>query len=113
MELQQVKDTYLNMVIDSLRFAIGTLQVSLLKSADQLDNLSPETAELKALAVSLARDINPASLFLEQLKIGLTPKALIFIDDQGIAHDLITGKPLSGQQCINQILDNVKVSKNE
>lgn len=109
MSVQQMKNNYLKLVVDSLKITIGTLQVSLLKSADKLDNLTPETAELKSMAVSLAFEFNPIHQYLEQLKItGSVPKALIFIDSDGKTVDLLSGKAISGQEAINQVLDNVK-----
>lgn len=110
MSFQQIKNNYLKMVIDSLKTAIMSLQISLLKSADKIDNLSPETAELKAMAFSLAFEINPIHQYLEQLKTnGPTPKALIFIDSDGKTVDLLSGKTLSGQDAIDQILDSAKI----
>jgi len=112
MELRQLRKDSLTLVINSLRIAIGTLQMSLLKSADELDDLSPATAELKQLAVDMSLNVNPLHPYLEIIKTGSTPKAVIFLDEQGIARDLVTGKTLSGQQCIDLILDNIKISQN-
>lgn len=109
MQLVEFATTYRNTSIDSLRFTILTLQRSLMQAADKLDNLSPESAEIKQMAVAIAREINPASLFLEQIRTGKTAKSLILIDTDGNACDLLTGYSLSGQEAIDNILDNVKI----
>ena len=109
MQLVELTTTHRNMCIDSLRFTILTFQRSLLQAADKMDNMSLESAEIKQMAVATAREINPASLFLEQLRSGKTAKSLILIDTDGNACDLLTGYSLSGQEAIDNILDNVKI----
>lgn len=108
MQLDELTTTHRNMCIDSLILAIGALQRSLMQAADKSDNLSLESSEIKRMAVLIAHEINPASLFLEQIRTGKTAKSLILIDTDGKACDLCSGYSLSGQEAIDLILDNIK-----
>lgn len=109
MQIDQLTTIHRNLCIDSLILAIGALQRSLLHTADKMDKLSLESAEIKRMAVLIANEVNPATLFLEQIRTGKTPKSLIFIDTDGKACNLLTGYSLSGQEAIDNILDNVKI----
>lgn len=108
MKIEVIVQNYRNMVVDNIRLSLISLQSQLIKSSKKLEYIGPSTAVIKEMAVGLSDSIGPVERLLEQIKTGNTTKALILIDSEGKAIDLLSGEALTNQEALSQILENAK-----